>query len=56
MIVFNQLGIFVGIAVGSLALSITGSYDIAIYLVGAGSFLGFLSAFFLKKQKIFSGR
>ena len=56
MIVFNQAGIFIGIAAGSLALSITGSYDVAIYLVGAGSFLGFLSAFLLKEPKIFSGR
>jgi MFS family permease len=54
MIVFNQVGIFIGIAAGSFALSITGRYDIAIYLVGAGAFMGFLSAFLLKEPKIFS--
>ena len=55
MIVFNQIGIFIGMAVGSLSLTITGRYDIAIYLVGAGAFMGFLSAFLLKEPKVFSG-
>lgn len=54
IIVFNQVGIFVGIAAGSLALSMTGRYDGAIYLMGAGAFMGFLSAFLLKEPKIFS--
>jgi MFS family permease len=53
-IVFNQAGILVGTAVGSYALSITGRYDIAINLVGAGSFFGFLSALLLKEPKVFS--
>jgi MFS family permease len=55
MIVFNQVGIFIGMAVGSLSISITGRYDIAIYLVGAGAFMGFLSAFMLKEPKVFAG-
>lgn len=54
MIVFNQVGIFIGMAVGSLSISITGRYDIAIYLVGVGAFMGFLSAFLLKESKVFS--
>jgi len=54
MIVFNQVGIFIGMAVGSLSISITGRYDIAIYLVGVGAFMGFLSAFLLKEPKVFS--
>ncbi len=54
MIVFNQVGIFIGMAVGSLSISITGRYDIAIYLVGAGAFMGFLSAFLLKEPEVFS--
>ena len=54
MIVFNQVGIFIGMAVGSLSISITERYDIAIYLVGAGAFMGFLSAFLLKEPKVFS--
>jgi len=53
LIVFNQVGIFVGIAAGSLALSITGRYDGPIYLVGAGAFIGFLSAFLLKEPDVF---
>jgi len=54
VIVFNQAGIFVGIAAGSISLSITERYDIAIYLVGAGAFMGFLSALMLKEPKVFS--
>jgi len=54
IILFNQIGTFAGTAVGSLALSITGRYDIVIYILGAGAFMGFLSASLLKEPKAFS--
>jgi MFS family permease len=49
----NIAGTLIGEGVGSYALSVTGCYDIAINLVGAGAFMGFLSAFFLKEPKGF---
>jgi len=55
MVVFNQAGIFVGIASGSLALSLTERYDGVIYLMSAGAFMGFLSALLLREPKVFSG-
>lgn len=54
IIVFNITGTLVGTSAGSFALTLTGRYDIAIYLVGAGSFLGFLSAWLVKEPKVFA--
>jgi MFS family permease len=54
IVVFNIAGTLVGEGISSLALSLTGRYEIAFILLAAASFLGFLGAMLLREPKVFS--